>query len=165
MTAATVDRTTAVRAIADAIADRTAFVATVPPGMLATVGDALSPASPGGSPFDCGLDAVLRVDDAAPSAASPRCSPSPARPSSPWSPSRRPCPPSASLAPSPLFGGVLAGVAPAALDQAAALACLETTKVFPSDDQGRLGAHIDPEMVGRVTAARRQLPGWLSSAR
>jgi hypothetical protein len=64
-----------------------------------------------------------------------------------------------------LFGGVLVGVAPATLDQAAALAWLETTKVFPTDEQGRLGAHTDPEMVGRVTASRRQLPRWLSGAR
>ena len=64
-----------------------------------------------------------------------------------------------------LIGGVFAGVAPAHLDQAAALAWLETSKVMPlgPDDPGHLGVVDDPELIGRVTAARRLLPPRLSS--
>ena len=57
-------RETAVRAVADALVDRTSFVATVPPGALATVADALARIPRWTAWLDCGLDTVLRVDDA-----------------------------------------------------------------------------------------------------
>lgn len=64
MTTMTTSREAAVRAIADALADRTSFVATVPPGMLATVADALARIPRWTAWLDCGLDTVLCVDDA-----------------------------------------------------------------------------------------------------
>jgi hypothetical protein len=57
-------REVAVRSIADGIADRTSFVATVPPGMLATVAAALARIPSWTAWLDCGLDAMLCVDGA-----------------------------------------------------------------------------------------------------
>jgi hypothetical protein len=62
MTTTPQTRGAAVRAVADALADRTSFVATVPPAMLSTVAEALAGVPEWSAYLDCGIDVVPRFD-------------------------------------------------------------------------------------------------------
>lgn len=63
MTTATVSRAAAIRDIADALADRTSFVVTVPPGMVTGIAAALVDVPLWTVLLDNGLDTVLRLVD------------------------------------------------------------------------------------------------------